>query len=139
MGHLKPHAKIRTTFPDDAIEEGDDFVFWSGRNIAAAITGHLRTAGYLVRPPVHCEIDGWELDAELGKIRFWLRVNNVGDGEATIFTEHMGSFWRRHRDQYEKFLTTLDAALRGDERFTAVAWFMQNEILGDGPGHQSPV
>jgi hypothetical protein len=89
---LRSEIQFSSAFPDDSIEDEEDFVQWPGRNVAETLKIALEGKGYRVSDPVHMHENGWDLDIWRGCRRFWLRIS-MGDVETNyISAENMTFF-----------------------------------------------
>lgn len=120
---LRPEIEFSSAFPDDSIEDVDDFVQWPGRNVAETFKVALEGRGYRVSDPVHMHEKGWELDIWRGRRRFWLRISMVDVETNYLIAENMAFFLWPDVKLFRAFLADLQNVMEADSRFSRIRWF----------------
>ncbi len=128
---LRPEIQFSHTFPDDAIEDEDDFVQWPGRNVAEALKGALQAKGYRVSEPVDAQHVGWDLDIWQGRKRLGLQIS-LGDADVNyLIARNMTFFLWPDVKLFRAFLADLQDILGADHRFGRIRWFPKGGISAD--------
>jgi hypothetical protein len=135
---LRPEIQFSSAFPDDSIEDEEDFVQWPGRNVAEALKVALERKGYRVSDPVDMREKGWELDIWRERGRFWLRVSMIEVEVNYLMAENMAFFLWPGVKRYRTFLADLQSVLNADGRFTRIQWFPKGGIRRDAAPAANP-
>lgn len=135
---LRPEIQFSHTFPDDSIEDEDDFVQWPGRNVAEALKVALQAKGYRVSEPVDAQHVGWELDVWHGRKRLGLQIS-LGDAELNyLIAKNMTFFLWPDVKLFRAFLADLQNVLQADHRFSRIRWFREGGIRADTASATGP-
>jgi len=119
---VRPNARFRSGFPDDALVDDDDIAVWPGRNITEALKAALERLGYRTSGPICLEHAGWELDVWWRRKSLSLRINVVDADECYLMSKCSSSWLWREGKLLQMFLTDLQRILAGDERFNLIGW-----------------
>jgi hypothetical protein len=131
----RPELKVRqwaifdSDLPTDQIEIGPEIVQLAGRSVADALAEVLRALGCYVRPPVHADGHGWDLEIEYKNHNFWGEVALI-DRYGFVLEEcrtPLAKLLDKHRPEYFELLLALAEALRTDPRFREVGWYDDHE------------
>jgi hypothetical protein len=135
---FRPEILFSSAFPDDSIEDDDDFVEWPGRNVAETLKVALEGRGYRVSEPVHMHEKGWELDIWRGRKRFWLGLNMADTSANYLIAENMTFFLWPDVKLFRAFLSDLRDVLEADHRISQIRWFPKGGIDADTPPAAGP-
>lgn len=140
-----PNAEFWADFPEDGIEDGDDFIEFPGRGVTEALVEMCRAFGFEVSAAEHQHHLGWDFNIKTERKRIWVLISALDFSDAghecILQSECHGSLFdrRRSRDVHAEVLTRLNGALAGDGRFSKVRWLTQDQIQTDAPGSPTPV
>ena len=132
---LRRKAWCQTDFPNDAIEDEEDIIQFSGRGIAAALAELLRGMGYESSEPINGGDHGWELDVTRDGQALWCQITDMGEYCILIFDNPTWEFSKHSKPKFIQFIRDMGEALDKDDRFHGVRWYADDkDFQEDGSG-----
>jgi hypothetical protein len=132
-------ARLRTTLPPDAIDDGDREIRQGGLGLLAVVAETWISLGF-GRPQIIDSGDhGWSQFSKRDQIKVWSQVTWFGDdlyllGVSDCSPDLRRMNWKRFRDE---ILVPFNETLRTDSRLTEVNWIDPHDIMDEG-GAYSP-
>lgn len=127
--NIRPNVELLANFPDDTVEDEHDIVEFPGRNITEALAAALSGLGYRVSEPIYAGEHGWELDFWWERQRMWMQITRMAGDECFLMTKNMASWLRPGLPIYKVFLSDLQRILEDDDRFSSIAWVVEQYWL----------
>lgn len=138
MGSARTFVTFHANVPDESqTDQAGVTRVPDGRSICAAIIHSLRRQGLSVSEVSQYKFYGWAFEVIFPKHIAWCLLQSVGPWLLLVEARPRG--WRRlvGDDVVQPLvitLTAINAALRGDDRFSSIRWFTKQEYESGGAG-----
>jgi hypothetical protein len=124
---MRPLAICTADFPDDSVEteDGQGFLDYGGRTVAAALAETLSRLGCSVSPLENADIHGWRFNWSFKRQDFCCQVSSIPP-EFYLLFDNSAAFEdlsSKHRAARAEIMTALAAELVRDGRFHDILWY----------------
>lgn len=124
---VRSFAIFHSDFPNDSAERNDQIVVPGGRNILAAICGHLEAHVPPIRPAQH-SFYGWTAGFPIGKVNIWLLLQCPDPW--LLIVESRASWWTGAKSKEGALLEGINlvsTAIKLEPRLKQVQWMNKAE------------